>query len=82
MIIGTWFVIQRISQSFERQVLAPPSRLTLIIGLWLVSQGISKCSEFLGGGSAVEIGFDFGCDNQLVREFLDGIAIYNGIALL
>ena len=42
-------------------MLAPPSRLTLIIGLWLVSQGISKLSEFSAVGSALVIGFDYPC---------------------
>ena len=39
-------------------VLAPSSRLALIIGAWFVVQGISKSSEFAGVGSAVEVGFD------------------------
>ena len=41
------------------QVLAPPSRLALIIGAWFVFEGFSKTSEFAGIGSAVEIGFDY-----------------------
>ena len=40
-------------------MLAPPSRLALIIGAWFVFEGFSKTSEFAGIGSAVEIGFDY-----------------------
>ena len=41
------------------RVLAPPSRLALIIGAWFVFQGFFKSSEFADVGSAVEVGFDY-----------------------
>ena len=37
-------------------VLAPLSRLAFIIGAWLVFEGISKSSEFVGVGFAGEPG--------------------------
>ena len=40
-------------------MLAPPSRLALIIGAWLVLQGLSKSSDFAGVESAVGFGFDY-----------------------
>ena len=43
-------------------MLAPPSRLALIIRawfVWFILQGISESSEFAGVGSAVEAGFDY-----------------------
>ena len=41
------------------RMLAPPSRLALIIQAWFVLQGIPKSSEIEGVGSAVEVGFDY-----------------------
>ena len=41
------------------RVLAPPSRLALIIEAWFVSQEIYKSSEFVSVGAAVEVGFDY-----------------------
>ena len=37
-------------------MLAPLSRLAFIIGAWLVLDCISKSSEIVGVGSAVEVG--------------------------
>ena len=52
------------------RVLAPPSRLALLIGAWFVLQGISKSSEFAGVGSAVEVGFDYPGMVCITRDFL------------
>ena len=65
-----WFVLQGISNSSELRVLAPPSRLALIIGAWFVLQGISKSSEFAGVGSTVEVGFDYPGMVCITRDFL------------
>ena len=50
-------------------MLAPPSRLALIIGAWFVLQGTSKSSEFAGVGSANEVGFDHGGMICITKEF-------------
>ena len=39
------------------RVLAPPSRLALIIGAWFVSRGISISYEVAAVGSAIRDGF-------------------------
>ena len=41
------------------RVLAPPSKLALIIGAWFVLLEISRSSELAGVGSAIEVGFDY-----------------------
>ena len=56
-------------QVLNLRVLAPPSRLALIIGAWIVLQGISKRSEFVGVGSAVEVGFDHRGLVCIARDF-------------
>ena len=50
-------------------MLAPPSRLALIIGSWLVLQGISKNSELAGVGVVVEVGFDYHSLVCITRDF-------------
>ena len=64
VIIWARLVLQGLLKVLNLRVLAPPSYFALIIqalimGLWLVSQGISKSSEFPGVGSAVVIGFAY-----------------------
>ena len=51
-------------------MLAPLSRLAFIIGAWLVLEWISKNFEFVGFGSAVEVGFDY-------RSFVKGSDLYH-----
>ena len=51
-------------------MLAPLSRLAFLIGAWLVLEWISKNFEFVGFGSAVEVGFDS-------RSFVKGSDLYH-----
>ena len=50
-------------------MLAPPSRLALIIKAWFVLQDMSKSFEFAGVGSAVEIGFESRGLVYITRDF-------------
>ena len=51
------------------RVLAPPSRLALIVGAWFVLQGTSKNAEFAVVGSAVEVGFEYRGMFCITRDF-------------
>ena len=55
-----WLALEWIFNSSEfLRVLAPLSKLANLIGVWLVSEWISKSFGFAGVSSAVEIGVHY-----------------------